>query len=271
MTMTSATTNAAPTLFNNPDLFAGNLRVLMKDGDPWFVAKDVCDAVALGNTTEALRGLDEDERNTVRNPEGNRGNPNVTIINESGLYSLILRSRKPEAKAFKKWITSVVLPTLRKDGMYVMGEEKVVSGEMEEAVFLLEAMAKLKSKADRLAMEKLALEAKVSELAPKALVYDAQVASREESVSAFARRLGGVNSKSIKRDLKNLGFLYKIGRDYRAYSRFRDVLFMEKLFKGCDRTEIFLTPRGQERIVELYFEGKLTMRANFKGSLAIKD
>jgi len=74
-----------------------------KGGEVWFVAKDVCDALGLNNITEALRGLDEDEQNNFRNPEVNRGNPNVRIINEYGLYSLIRRSRKPEAKRFKKW------------------------------------------------------------------------------------------------------------------------------------------------------------------------
>lgn len=69
-----------------------------------------------------LAGLDADEVNTVRDSSGiRRGNPNVKVISESGLYSLILRSRKPEAKAFNKWVTSVVLPAIRKDGLYPIG------------------------------------------------------------------------------------------------------------------------------------------------------
>ena len=259
-----------PSIFNNPALFSGDLRVLMKDGDPWFVAKDVSDALGFTRATDAIKYLDEDEKG-VMNHHTPGGIQPMSTINESGLYSLILRSRKPEAKAFKKWITSVVLPTLRKDGMYVMGEEKVITGELEETKFILHVMTMLKDKTERLTNEKLALEAKVAELAPKALVYDAQVASREESVSAFARRLAGVNSRGIKRDLVALGFLYKRGRDYLVYSRYRDVLFSEKFIDAYERTQIILTPRGQEHLVKLYFEGKLTMRANFTGSLAIKD
>lgn len=99
------------------------------DGDPWFVAADVCKALGYSHTPHALRTLDADEKNTVRLADGNRSNPNGTSINESGLYALILKSERPEAKPFKKWVTSTVLPAIRKDGAYIMGEEKVATGE----------------------------------------------------------------------------------------------------------------------------------------------
>lgn len=92
--------------------------IVDQDGNPWFVAKDVCEVLDIANNRDALSSLDEDEKNTVVITDGNRGNPNASIINESGLYSLILRSRKEEAKAFKKWITSEVLPKIRKTGKY---------------------------------------------------------------------------------------------------------------------------------------------------------
>ena len=91
-----------------------------REGSPWFVAKDVCDALGIANPTQAVSNhLDADER-AMFNIGGKAGT--VNIVNESGLYSLILKSRKPEAKAFKKWVTSAVLPAIRKDGAYVMGE-----------------------------------------------------------------------------------------------------------------------------------------------------
>lgn len=96
-----------------------NLRVIAGAGGPWFVAKDACTVLGIANTTMALRTLDADEQalNTV---EGiSRGNPRVNVVNESGLYSLILKSRKPGAKAFKKWVTSEVLPSIRKHGGYL--------------------------------------------------------------------------------------------------------------------------------------------------------
>lgn len=81
----------------------------------------MCDALGIANASAALVDLDTDERNTLAIPDGSRGTPIKAIVNESGLYSLILRSRKPEAKRFKKWVTSVVLPAIRKDGAYIMG------------------------------------------------------------------------------------------------------------------------------------------------------
>jgi prophage antirepressor-like protein len=100
------------------------IRVEMIDGEPWFVAKDVCDILGLTNPTEALRNLDDDEKNTLRISEGiqRRGNPNVSVVNESGLYALIIRSNKPEARVFRKWVTSVLLPVVRKTGKYAPGE-----------------------------------------------------------------------------------------------------------------------------------------------------
>ncbi len=105
-----------------PFAFGDNMvRVHMdENGNPWWVAKDVCRVLELGNVTEATRNLDDDEKSIFRNPEvtSSGGNPNLLIISESGLYALVFRSRKPEAKAFSKWVRSEVLPALRKTGRY---------------------------------------------------------------------------------------------------------------------------------------------------------
>lgn len=110
-----------------------NLRAIVEDTEPWFVAKDVC--AVLGTRTANLSAiLDPEEHQkvySIDNLKDIEGLPKDTIlINESGLYSLILKSRKPEAKAFKKWVTSVVLPAIRKTGGYIQGEENAQS-EME--------------------------------------------------------------------------------------------------------------------------------------------
>ena len=88
------------------------MRVVERDGEPWFVAADVCKALDVGNPSQAIARLEDDEKmNTLISNEGNqRGNPNMTVVNESGLYTLILSSRKPEAKVFKRWVTSEILP-----------------------------------------------------------------------------------------------------------------------------------------------------------------
>lgn len=98
----------------------GQIRTLMKDGEPWFIGKDVAGVLGYSNTRDALeRHVDDSDKNTVVNPDGKRGNPNMTIINESGLYSLILSSKLETAKAFKHWVTAEVLPSIRKTGEYI--------------------------------------------------------------------------------------------------------------------------------------------------------
>ncbi len=95
------------------------IRTITNDkGEPYFVAQDVCKVLELSNVGQALTRLDDDEKDYIILNDGNKGNPNQAIINESGLYSLVLSSRKPEAKAFKKWVTSEVLPAIRKTGKY---------------------------------------------------------------------------------------------------------------------------------------------------------
>lgn len=94
-----------------------------RNGEPWFVSKDVCDALGI-HTRDVRKILDVDEVaeglvDTIHLTSGASGRPVRLFINESGLYSLILKSRKPEAKAFKKWVTSEVLPTIRKTGGYM--------------------------------------------------------------------------------------------------------------------------------------------------------
>lgn len=106
-------TLANMTVFNFGD---AQVRTVTKDGEPWFVATDVCKVLEHTNTTVALEKLDDDERSKFN--LGRQGETNV--INESGLYSLILTSRKPEAKQFKRWVTHDVLPSIRKQGFYSM-------------------------------------------------------------------------------------------------------------------------------------------------------
>ncbi|UJX45777.1 BRO family protein [Xanthobacter sp. YC-JY1] len=120
---------------NDLSLFNFNghdVRVVLVDGAPWWVAGDIPEA--LGWTRENLRyhqrsTLAPDERGVARLPTL-RGPQNHATVSESGLYKLIMRSDKPEARAFQDWVTRVVLPAIRKDGAYIMGEEKVATGEV---------------------------------------------------------------------------------------------------------------------------------------------
>lgn len=97
----------------------GNVRIVMKGQEPWFVAKDVCNCLEINNSRQALIRLDDDEKSSVILNDGTPGNPEKSIVNEYGLYSLVLSSRKPEAKEFKRWITHDVIPQIRKTGQYI--------------------------------------------------------------------------------------------------------------------------------------------------------
>jgi hypothetical protein len=102
-------------IFEKPEF--GQIRTTTVDGEPWFVAVDVCRALEVGNSRQAVARLDDDEKGVI-STDTLGGRQDVSIINEPGLYTLVLGSRKPEAKAFKRWITHEVLPSIRKTGAY---------------------------------------------------------------------------------------------------------------------------------------------------------
>ncbi len=150
-------------VFQN-DQFGQVRAVRSESGEPWFVAKDVCDA--LGIRTDTVRAiLDADEvRETNPNSIGVAGGRKPLVVSEAGLYSLILRSRKPEAHVFKRWVTHEVLPALRRDGGYMVARDETPEQTMARAVLLAQA-----------AIER--QKSRIAELEPKALFADAVAAS----------------------------------------------------------------------------------------------
>lgn len=161
-------------IFENPAF--GQVRTLELEGEPWFVGKDVAQALGYSNTRDALdRHVDDEDKNTVVNPDGNRGNPNMIIINESGLYSLVLSSKLPTAKAFKRWITSEVIPSIRKHGAYITPDtlEQMIA-DPDTTIRLLTTL-----KEER--QERVRLEAEAKANRPKVLFADA-VATAHTSI-----------------------------------------------------------------------------------------
>lgn len=153
-----------PQTFENSEF--GTIRAMRDtNGEPWFVAKDVCDAlgVATNHLREQGRGLDDDEISTLPNWEGKGAAP--LIVSEAGLYSLVLKSRKPEAKRFRRWVTHEVLPALRRDGAYVASD-----GDEDDATLMARALLAAKRVIDR-------KDRRIAELEPKALFADAVSAS----------------------------------------------------------------------------------------------
>lgn len=154
--------SVVPEKKNELQLFSyggSQVRTIEKDGEFWFVAKDVCDILELTNPTEAIKSLDDDEKMTLRTSEGQtkRGGARVyNVINEPGVYRLIFRSNKPEAERFKHWIFHEVLPTLRKTGTYTI--KKKLTGKATDTRFY--------------SADELAAELKISENQLIAIVND---------------------------------------------------------------------------------------------------
>ena len=185
-------------LFNYGD---NAVRTLERDGEIWFVAKDVCDILGLMNPTEALKSLDDAEKNSLRNSEGNRGNPNVNVINEPGLYRLAFRSNKPVAKKFTKWVASEVLPTIRKTGSYGVGS----SDTLECARIVFEA-AGLKGNQLALALNKVARNyANLDTLALGQLALEAPSKCQLLTPTDIGLELGGISPQKVNRLLADAG------------------------------------------------------------------
>lgn len=200
-------TNEITTLQFNNDQF-GQLRVVKDDnGEPWFVAKDVCDALGIANNRDAMKALDDDEKNTVAISDGIQGNPNKTIINEPGFYKLVLKSRKPEAKAFQRWVTHEVLPSIRKKGGYIAAAaDETPEQIMARAVLLAQ---------DTIARQK----AQIEELKPKALFADAVAASDGTCLVGELAKMMRQNGVQIGQNrlfekLRQDGYLGKTGSNY---------------------------------------------------------
>lgn len=159
------------------------VRTIERNGEPWFVASDVCKILSLDNTAQALTRLEGDEIDTIILNDG-IGNPERMVINESGLYSLILGSRKPEAREFKKWVTSEVLPSIRKTGSYSLQKDSYsIEDPIERAKRWIQEQE-----------EKKALESKVKALAPAA-----------EFGNAVSNNAGGILIRDYVKVLENDG------------------------------------------------------------------
>ena len=177
----------------------GKVRTLNLNGEPWFVAADVCSVLDLSNPTIAVSRLDEDER--AKFNLGRQGD--ATIVNEPGLYTLVLGSRKPEAKAFKRWITHEVLPNIRKHGVYITDEKLKLFAEHPE---LLDALMKSLYAAHA---ENLRHRAERQTLLPKADYYDAFMdADGCTNLRTTAKELN-VPERWFARFLQQTGFLYR--------------------------------------------------------------
>lgn len=188
-------------IFKNPEF--GEIRTIEQDGEPWLVGKDVAQALGYQNGSRDInRHVDEDDR-SVTEIMTVLGKRNFVIINESGLYSLVLGSKLPTAKKFKRWVTSEVLPSIRKTGGYIAGQESMSDSELM-AKALLVAKRQIDAKT-----------AQIEEMTPKAVFADAVAASKTSIlIGELAKilRQNGVEDMGQQRLfewMRNNGFLIR--------------------------------------------------------------
>lgn len=199
----------------------GQVRTTVIDGEPWFVAADVCRALELSNSRMAISRLDDDEKG-VSSTDTLGGKQEMQIVNEPGLYSLVLGSRKPEAKAFKRWITHEVIPAIRKHGGY-MTPEKVEEALLNPDV-LIQLATELKEERNKnKALHDLAVEQdkhiarqndKIAALEPKGIFADAVSVSKTDILIGDLAKLIKQNGHDIGQKrlfawLREKGYLIK--------------------------------------------------------------
>jgi len=170
------------------------VRVIVRDGEPWFVARDVCECLEIENPTVAVQRLDEDER--AKFNLGRQGETN--IVSEAGLYSLIMTSRKPEAKRFKRWVTHEVLPTIRQTGQYVAGYK--IPQTYPEALRLAADLAEQNQK-----------------LLPKAEQYDKFISGDNYQAMNIVAKALGIGRNKLFRFLRDRRILMNNNTPYQQY------------------------------------------------------
>ena len=238
------------------------VRTIQNDGEPWFVLKDVCNVLHIGNSRDVVARLDQDEKG-VGQIDTLGGKQEMTIINESGLYNVILRSDKPEAKPFRKWVTSEVLPTIRRHGMYATPDtvEKMLA-DPDTTIKLLETI-----KQERAA--RLALEAQAEADKPKILFADAVSASHSSILVGDLAKLLRQNGVEIGQNrlfsfLREKGYLCSQGERYnlptqrsmdRGWFQVKETTINQPNGSVRITRTVKVTGKGQQYFINLFLSG----------------
>jgi len=178
-------------VFNNEDF--GEIRVLAIDSEPWFVAKDVCDALGLSNVTMALGRLDDDEFSSTEVTDTTGRKQQTKIVTEAGLYNLIMASKKLEARAFKRWVTHDVLPSIRSHGMYATPQ--TVERMLADPDTMIATLKALKAERQRTQ----ALMEDNARMLPKSVAYDSIIDTEGTMTITQAARYLAQMDKTITR------------------------------------------------------------------------
>ncbi len=243
--------------------FSGqNVRIITINDEPWFVGKDVADILGYSNSRKALSDHVDDEDKGVTKSDTLGGSQNITIINESGLYSLILKSKKPEAKQFKRWVTSEVLPTIRKHGAYM------TDSKLEEALLNPDTLINLATQLKQEREEKAQLRALNSTLAvenqimqPKAQYFDDLVERNLLTNFRDTAKMLKIKQNQFINWLLENKYIYRDKKSkLMPYAQYNETLFEIKESKGATSawkgSQTLITPTGRETFNLLLNENK---------------
>ena len=246
------------TVFNNEEF--GEIRTITIDGEPWFVGKDVAEVLGYSNPRDALSKHADAEDKGVANCDTLGGTQEMTIINESGLYSLIISSKLPSAKAFKRWVTADILPAIRKTGGYVNDTAQFIDsyfGQLDSAQ--KHALTMILNESKR-------MTAQLKEQTPKVDFYDTFVSSDKCTGLRVTAKELGVSEREFVKFLIDEKYLYRTpSKQLLPYAKKSN----EGLFEVKDyytrsdfvKPQVFFTPQGKQFFYEKLVEKGLIIRS----------
>lgn len=205
-------------VFKNAEF--GSIRTTVIDGEPFFVGKDVAEILGYSNSRDAISKHVDEEDKGVAKCDTLGGMQELTLINESGLYSLILRSQLPKARQFKRWVTAEILPAIRRRGMYAIDEI------LENPDLAIEALTQLKEeRRKRKALELTAAVQKqqIAELSPKASYYDLILQNRNTVPVTQIAKDYGMSGRKFNELLHDLGVQYRFRKTWLLYQHYADL------------------------------------------------
>jgi len=209
-------------VFENQEF--GKVRVIEIDGQPWWVLTDVCKVLGLTTPSRVAERLDEDEVSQTHIIDRLGRNQETSIITESGLYAVIIRSDKPKAKAFRKWITSEVIPSIRRHGAYI--KDDLLSEMAENAELTQEVIRRLITERDKnesLKAKNEALLDYVGELRPKALYHDTIIKCANAVQTSLIAKDYGMTAIAFNKLLHSLKIQFKMGGTWVLYKNYQDM------------------------------------------------
>ncbi len=214
-----------------------DVRTVQQDGEPWWVLKDVCDVLELSNARMIADRLDEDDVSLAYITDNIGRQQQTNIVNESGLYDVILRSDKPEAKKFKRWVTHEVLPSIRKYGLYAVDE---VLANPDLLIRALQEVKAERAKNTALTETVSIQNQQIAEMRPKAGYYDVILACKDAVAITTIAKDYGKSGQWMNDYLHSLGIQFKQGAIWLLYQKYAENGFT------CTRTHNYTGSDGEQ-------------------------